>query len=63
MENQTVDLKLPVLHVNAILQALSQAPYAVAAPVIETIRQQVGPQLAATTQVYKEPAEDEKAGE
>ncbi len=63
MENQTLDLKLPVLQVNAILQTLSQAPYSVAAPIIETIRQQVAPQLAATTQVYKEPAEGEKAGE
>jgi hypothetical protein len=63
METQTLELKLSVLHVNAILQTLSQAPYAVAAPIIEVIRQQAASQLAATTQVYQEPVKEEAAGE
>lgn len=63
MENQTVNLKLPVLHVNAILQALSQAPYAVAAPIIEEIRQQVTPQLVQNTQAYAEPEAKKEVSE
>ena len=54
MENQTIDLKLSIPHVNAILQALSQVPYSVAAPNIDTIRQQATPQVVQNTRVYEE---------
>lgn len=56
MEDKTLNFELTVAQANAVLQALANAPYSVAAPIIELMQKQATSQLASSENTVEDPS-------
>ena len=58
MEDKTLNFELTVAQANAVLQALANSPYAVAAPIIDLMRLQAASQLDSVKDTVEAPASE-----